>query len=72
MPMDFRKIPLSQLLQERQIFAIFDEEFQKSVWLDVSALLGSDCCIDDLYRDETLPKQTLDAIVERLDAFEIE
>lgn len=67
--MEFRRIPLSSLLQDRRIFAIFDDEFQKSSWLNIAALLGSDCNIDDLYRDKTLPRQTLDAIVERLEAF---
>ena len=64
--MNYRDYPLSELLQNRDIFAIFDEEFQKGTWLDVTALLGSDSTIDQLYGDGTVPAETLDRIVARL------
>ncbi len=64
--MDFREYPLSQLLQNRKIFDVFDEEFQKGTWLDVTALLGSDSTINQLYHDGTVPSETLDSIVIRL------
>ncbi len=64
--MDYREYPLSQLLQNRKIFDVFDEEFQKGTWLDVTALLGSDSTINQLYRDGTVPRETLDSIVQRL------
>lgn len=64
--MDYREYPLAQLLQNRKIFAVFDEEFRKGTWLDVTALLGSESTINQLYRDGTVPRDTLDKIVERL------
>ena len=64
--MDYREYPLSELLQNRKIFAVFDEEFQKGTWLDATALLGSESTINQLYRDGTVPHETLDNIVERL------
>ena len=64
--MDYREYPLSELLQNRKIFAVFDEEFQKGTWLDATALLGSDSTINQLYRDGTVPRDTLDSIVTRL------
>ncbi|SDB25380.1 hypothetical protein SAMN02910298_01275 [Pseudobutyrivibrio sp. YE44] len=64
--MDYREYPLSQLLQNRKIFAVFDEEFQKDTWLDVTALLGSESTINQLYRDSIVPSETLDRIVTRL------
>ena len=64
--MDYKDYPLSQLLQNRKVFAVFDEEFQKSTWLDVTALLGSDSTINQLYSDGSVPQETLDRIVLRL------
>ena len=64
--MDYREYPLSELLKNIKIFAVFDEEFQKGTWLDATALLGSESTINQLYRDGTVPKETLDKIVERL------
>ena len=61
--MDYRDYPLSELLQNRKIFAVFDEEFQKGTWLDATALLGSDSTINQLYRDGTVPHDTLDSIM---------
>jgi hypothetical protein len=63
---DFRNKPLSELLQDRSIFHIFDEEFQKAGWLDVTALLNSESRIEDLYEDKTVPADVLDRIVERI------
>ena len=53
--MDYREYPLSELLKNRKIFAVFDEEFQKGTWLDATALLGSESTINQLYRDGTVP-----------------
>ncbi len=64
--MNYRNCPLSELLQNREIFSVFDEEFQKDTWLDVTALLGSESTIDQLYGDGTVPAETLDRIVARL------
>jgi len=64
--MNYRNYPLSELLKNREIFAIFDEEFQKGTWLDVTALLGSESTINQLYGDGTVPAETLDRIVARL------
>ena len=64
--MDYREYPLSQLLKNRKIFEVFDEEFQKGTWLDATALLRSECTINSLYKDGTVPRETLDKIVERL------
>ena len=43
--MDFKKLPFSQMLQDRRVFGIFD----------------------DVYADGTIPSETLDLIVERLE-----
>ena len=64
--MDYKNLPLSQILRDRDIFVIFDDEFQKSDWLDVTALLTSDSTMKDLYADGTVPKSVLDAIDERM------
>lgn len=68
--MELRRLPFSQILQDRKIFTIFDEEFQKGMWLDVAALVGSESSIDDAYKDGTIPEKTLDHIVARLEEFE--
>ena len=68
--MSLRQVPFSQLLQNRSIFGIFDDVFQKGTWLDVSVLLASESCIDDAYRDVSIPKETLDEIVTRLESSE--
>ena len=56
MYMDFKKLPFSQMLQDRKVFGIFDDVFQQGTWLDVSALLASESCIEDAYADGTIPK----------------
>ena len=65
--MDYKERPLSELLQDREIFAIFDDEFQKAIWLDVTALLSSESTLQSLYADGTVPKDVLDAIEKRID-----
>ncbi len=64
--MDYKNTPLSQLLRDREMFAIFDDEVQKATWLDVTALLSSDSTVMDLYADGTVPKEVLDAIDKRM------
>ncbi len=64
--MDISKEPLSVILQDRDIFAVFDEEFQKATWLDVTALLSSESTLSDLYNDGTVPANVLDEIVDRI------
>ena len=64
--MDYRQVPLSELLQDRRIFAIFDEEFHKNTWLDVTALLGSESTLGGLYEDGIVPPEVLDSILKRL------
>lgn len=65
--MEFRQLSFSELLQDRAAFQVFHEEFQKGTWLDVAALVGSESCIDDAYKDGTIPEAVLDAIVARLE-----
>ena len=66
--MNFREIPLAELLQDRRIFSIFDDEFRKGTWLDVTALLGSESTLGGLYEDGTVPTEVLDNILKRLRA----
>ena len=65
--MDYKNIPLSEILRDRDIFVIFDEEFQKDTWLDVTALQGSDSTIEDLYFDKTVPENVLERIEKRIE-----
>ena len=65
--MDFNQQPLSVILQNRDIFAIFDEEFGRATWLDVTALLSSESTLLDLYSDGTVPPAVLDEIVKRIE-----
>ena len=64
----YEDIPLSQLLKERQIFEIFDDEFRNEGWLDVTALIGSESSIKDLEADQTIPATVLERIKTRLAA----
>ncbi len=64
--MNYRDTPLTELLQDRRIFSIFDEEFRKGTWLDVTALLGSESTLGGLYDDGTVPPEVLDSILKRL------
>ncbi len=65
--MDIMQQPLSVLLQNRDIFAVFDEEFHKATWLDVTALLSSESTLSDLYTDGIVPTAVLDEIVKRIE-----
>ena len=65
--MDYKQQPLSELLQNRAIFAIFDEEFQRATWLDVTALLSSESTLLDLYTDGIVSADVLDKIVKRIE-----
>jgi len=65
-----REKPLKEILKDREIFNIFHTEFQKDPWLNLSGLQSSEACILDLYRDGTVPKEVLDAIVARLGSLE--
>ena len=63
--MQYDDIPLKKLLSDRQVFAVFDEEFRNGGWLDVTALLDSESSFSDLYRDGTVPTGVLDRIKTR-------
>ena len=64
--MDILDRPLAEILVDRKIFSIFDEEFRKAGWLDVTALLKSESSLNDLYRDGTVPEAVLDRIKEQI------
>ncbi|MCR4674727.1 MAG: hypothetical protein K5675_06940 [Lachnospiraceae bacterium] len=64
--MDYKSLPLSQILREREIYVIFDEEFQRATWLDLSALQNSESTMEDLYTDKIVPKDVLDIIDQRI------
>ncbi|MCR5211370.1 MAG: hypothetical protein K6C41_02355 [Lachnospiraceae bacterium] len=68
--MDILDRPLAEILVDRQIFSIFDEEFRNAGWLDVTALLKSESSLNDLYRDGTVPEAVLDRIKEKISAFD--
>ncbi len=68
--MSLKELPLSELLQNREIFAIFDDEFNKEAWLDASALLKYEGTMQDLYSDGSVPEKTLDKISEKLQSIE--
>ncbi len=70
--MDIKQQPLSEILQNRDIFAIFDEEFQRASWLDVTALLSSESTLMDLYTDGIVPAEVLDEITKRIDIKRVE
>ena len=65
--MKYEEMPLSQLLQDRTVFGIFDEEFRNAGWLDVTVLLDSESTIEDLVTDGTVPKKVLDSIKKRIE-----
>ena len=68
--MDILDRPLAEILVDRQIFSIFDEESRNAGWLDVTALLKSESSLNDLYRDGTVPEAVLDRIKEKISAFD--
>ena len=65
--MDYKTLPLSEVLRDRDIFVIFDEEFQKDTWLDVTALQASESTIEDLRTDGIVPDAVLDRIELRIE-----
>ena len=65
--MEYKKLPLSEILRKREIFVIFDEEFQKDTWLNVTALQGSDSTIEDLHTDKVVPENVLERIEARIE-----
>ena len=67
--MQYENVPLKDLLSDRKVFGIFDEEFRNGGWLDVTALLGSESLFADLYQDGTVPEKVLDRIKQRLADF---
>ena len=68
--MRLKDMPLSQVLRDRTIFGIFDEEFQKEPWLDLTALLQSESSVTQIYGDDIVPREILDRVIERLDALD--
>ncbi len=64
--MDILDRPLAEILADRKIFNIFDEEFRNAGWLDVTALLKSESSFNDLYKDGTVPEAVLDRIKEKI------
>ena len=64
--MDILDRPLAEILADRKIFNIFDEEFRRAGWLDVTALLKSESSLNDLYKDGTVPEAVLDRIKEKI------
>ena len=64
--MDYKQMPMSELLKDRAVYSIFDDEFSKGTWLDVTGLVRSDATLMDLYNDGTVPGQVLDNIIDRL------
>jgi len=64
--MDILDRPLAEILADRKIFNIFDEEFRNAGWLDVTALLKSESTFNDLYKDGTVPEAVLDRIKEKI------
>ncbi len=65
--MDILDRPLAEILADRKIFNIFDEEFRNAGWLDVTALLKSESSFNDLYKDGTVPEVVLDRIKEKIE-----
>ncbi len=65
--MNIQDLPLAQLLSDHVVFDVFHQAFMDShTWLDAGALVGSESTIADLYCDGTVPSETLDVIVEKL------
>lgn len=63
----FEDLPLSKLLTNREAFKIFDTEFQRfNRRLDAAVLISSESSVRDLYSDNTVPKEVLDKVVEKL------
>ena len=65
--MNYEDMPLCELLQKPGIFEIFDDEFHKDSWLDVTVLLASDSSLKDIVADGTVPDAVVARICDRLD-----
>ncbi len=65
--MRYDELPLSELLQQRQVFSIFDEEFREAGWLDVTVLLDSESTIKGLESDGTVPDKVISSIRSRIE-----
>ncbi len=65
--MRYDEVPLTELLQKRPVFSIFDEEFRHAGWLDVTVLLGSESTIKGLEDDGTVPPEVMSRIRERIE-----
>ena len=65
--MNYEDMPLSELLQKPGIFEIFDDEFHKDSWLDVTVLLASDSSLRGIVADGTVPEAVVARICARLD-----
>ena len=64
--MDYSRSTIGELLLNREVFAIFDEEFHKGTWLDVTALQASESRFSDLRADDIVPADVLERIEKRL------
>lgn len=64
--MDILNTPLKDILSDRRVFSVFDDEFREAGWLDVTVLLKSESSLTDLYKDGTVPREVLDRIQMRL------
>lgn len=67
-----RKTPLSEILRTEKIYNIFYEEFSKEEWLDVTVLLHSDCSVDEILEDGSVPKEVMTRVATRLDELDKE
>jgi len=65
--MNYEDMPLSELLQKPGIFEIFDDEFHKDSWLDVTVLLASDSSLKDIVADGIVPEAVVARICKRLE-----
>ena len=64
--MEYKNIPIRDLLMDRRVFQIFDSEFSKSKWLNLSALQESESSIADMVADHTIPDDIMKSIEEQL------
>ncbi len=64
--------PLSVILRDKEIYKIFDDEFSRYEWLDASALLGCEASVKQLMDDQTVPKDILERIIDKLPIRDIE
>ncbi len=67
-----RNRPLSEILRTEDIYNLFYEEFSKEEWLDVTVLLHSDCSVDDILEDGTVPREVMERVANRLDELDKE